>query len=93
MSFDNHPNLASGTILTPPTPADSGTDFILFPGDGSIFEPNMPVTLCPPETQPDRDHAEIGYLTSLAGDTLTILRGQEGTIARAVEAGWKVYGP
>ncbi len=50
----------------------------------------MPVTLCPPETQPDRDNAEIGYLTAVAGDTLTILRGQEGTVGRAVEAGWRV---
>jgi hypothetical protein len=92
MQFDSHPNLAAGTLLTPPNPALSGTTFQLYPGDGSAFEPNMPVTLAPPDVQPDRDNAEIGYVTEVEGDTLTIQRAQEGTAPLPVQAGWRVYG-
>lgn len=89
--FDAHPNLASGTILTAPTDID-GQVFELFPGDGDRFEPNMPVTLVPSDAQPAHDNAEIGYVTAVEGDTLTISRGQEGTLPRLVRDGWRIYG-
>lgn len=66
-------------------PADaSGEDFILMPGDGQFFAPNMPVTLCPPNVQPTADNSEIGYLTAVDGDQLTILRAQEDSLPMQV---------
>lgn len=62
------------------------------PGDGARFTPDMPVTLCAPNTQPNSDNAEIGYLTAVSGDTLTITRAQEGSTAMQVQAGWQVFG-
>lgn len=52
----------------------------------------MPVTICPPRTQPTRDNSEVGYLTAVDGDTLTIVRAQEGSIAMQVKTGWQVIG-
>ncbi|MFB6518582.1 glycosyl hydrolase family 28-related protein [Streptomyces sp. NPDC056401] len=52
----------------------------------------MPVTLAPPNIVPTPDNSEIGYLTDVQGDELTITRAQEGSSAKAVAAGWVVYG-
>lgn len=90
--FDSHPNLATGTVQVPPIQPTTGQTFKLFPGQAGAFEPNMPVTLAPPLTMPDADNSEIGYLTAIAGDTLTIQRAQEGSIPKIVVPGWRVYG-
>ncbi len=51
----------------------------------------MPVTLYDPNTgSPTHDNAEIGYVTGVSGDTLTITRAQEGTNPMIVAAGWTV---
>ncbi len=90
-SFDSHTNLLSGTIKTPPSPASSGQTFVLNPGDGSRFTANTPVTLFDPNTgTPNHDNAEIGYVTAVSGDTLTILRAQEGTNPMVVSVGWTI---
>lgn len=89
--FDTHKNFAIGTVLTAPADA-SGQDFVLMPGDGEVFANNMPVTICPPDVQPTADNSEIGYLTSVNGDALTITRAQEGSLLMQVAAGWRVYG-
>lgn len=90
MSFDNHVNLLTGTVQTPPSPSTTGGTLTLMPGDGSRFQPHMPVTLCPPNVQPLFDNSEIGYVTAVIGDQLTINRAQEGTIAKQVAGGWSV---
>jgi hypothetical protein len=89
--FDTHKNFAIGTVLSAPADA-SGEDFILMPGDGQFFAPNMPVTLCPPNAQPTADNSEIGYLTAVEGDTLTITRAQEGTLPMQVAGNWQIFG-
>ncbi|WP_082921149.1 hypothetical protein [Rhodococcus sp. HS-D2] len=88
--FDTHVNLLSGTVHTAPSPATSGETLILMPGDGARFEPNMPVTLCPPEVSPRFDNSEIAYVTAVEGRQLTLLRAQEGSLAMPVDAGWQV---
>lgn len=89
--FDTHKNFAIGTVLSAPADA-GGQDFILMPGDGEGFANNMPVTFCPPNVQPTADNSEIGYLTHLDGDALTITRAQEGSLPMQVAAGWQVIG-
>lgn len=89
--FDTHKNFAIGTIHTAPENAGD-TSFVLEPGFADQFAANMPVTICPPRVQPTRDNSEIGYLTAVAGDTLTILRAQEDSIAMQVKTGWQVIG-
>ncbi|WP_425005764.1 hypothetical protein [Mycolicibacterium sp. S3B2] len=62
------------------------------PGDGARFQQDMPVTLCPPNVQPNHDNSEISYVTAVSGDVLTINRAQEGTTAMQVAGGWQVLG-
>jgi hypothetical protein len=90
--FDSHPNLAIGTIITTPSPYTSGTTFTLPSGQAALFDANMPITIAPAGAIPTTDNAEIGYITSIAGTTITFQRAQEGTTAKSVRAGWKVYG-
>lgn len=90
MQFDNHPNLAIGTVLTAPNPANSGTNLTLNPGEGARFRANSPCTFVPPERMPNPANAEIGYITAVTGDQLTIQRHREGTTARAITTGWTV---
>lgn len=92
MAFDPHTNLLSGTIQTPPAPALTGEVFVLQPGQGARFEPNQPVTICPAEVQPEYINSEIGYVTAVSGDTLTILREQEDSLSQPVQAGWRIFG-
>lgn len=92
MAFDPHTNLLSGTIQTPPTPATFGQVFVLQSGQGSRFAPNQPVTICPAEVQPEYINSEIGYVTTVSGDTLTVLRAQEDSLSQPVQAGWRIFG-
>jgi hypothetical protein len=88
--FDQHPSLAIGTVLIAPSPALSGTTLTLNPGEGARFQANSPCTFFPPERQPSKANAEIGYVTAVNGDQLTVLRAQETTTARAITTGWTV---
>lgn len=90
MSFDNHINLLIGTVQLPPSPSTTGQTLTLMPGDGARFQPDMPVTLSPPDVEPNHDNSEIGYLTGVAGEVLTITRAQEGTTAMQIAPGWVV---
>lgn len=90
MPFDPHINLLSGIIQVPPTPALTGETFVLREGQGSRFEPDVPVTICHPAAEPTPDTAEIGYVADVAGDVLTIKRAQEGSSAQHVVAGWRI---
>lgn len=88
MAFDAHTNFAYSTVATPPAPAASGTSCVVQLGDGAKFpSPPFNVTLWPPGVQPTGANAEIARVTAKAGDTFTITRGQEGSVARTVLAG------
>lgn len=90
--FDNHTNLAFGVVKTPPEDALNGTEFVLEEDQGSSFDVNQPVTLAPNGVLPTGSNAEIGYITAISGDTITLTRAQEGSTARQIEAGWVIYG-
>lgn len=89
-------NLAYGTVLTPPSPATSGTSLVLNSGEGgnfpTIVSPDISwVTLCPPGVPATMANAEIVKVTNRSSDTLTIVRAQRGTTAKSVASGWQVF--
>lgn len=86
----NMKDFATGLILTAPSPADSGTSFVLQSGEGA----RMPATpfygvAHPPAEFPTLDNAEKVQVTDVTGDTLTIVRGQGDTTEQEIEAGWR----
>lgn len=84
---DAHKNFAYSTVLTPPTPAASGTSVVVQAGDGAKFPtPPFNVTIWPVGSMPVVSNAEIARCTAIATDTLTIARAQEGSSARSVIA-------
>lgn len=88
MAFDAHKNFAYSTVATAPSPAASGTSLIVQTGDGAKF-PATPfnATVWPVGTQPLSSNAEIVRVTNISGDTLTITRTQESTVARSILIG------
>ncbi|WP_225535655.1 hypothetical protein [Tsukamurella tyrosinosolvens] len=87
MAFDSHVNLLFGVVQSV---AGSGEVIALRPGHDARFVANMPVTLHNPQLEISHDNAEIGYVTAVDGDTLTILRAQEGSSLQDVGPGWRV---
>lgn len=90
MAYDNHSNLACSKITAVPVDAVNGTAFDVVADDGQLFSPNQPVTMWPDGPAPNHDSAEIGYITAVSGDTITITRAQEGTQALSVAVGWNI---
>ena len=95
-TFDPVVNLFSSVVVTPPSPATSGTTLTLTAGDGALLpDPatagHYNLAVGPdPTGLTDRQIAratEIVRVTALATDTITITRAQEGTTARTVVAG------
>lgn len=89
-------NLAYGTILTAPSPATSGTSFVLQSGEGAYFPAittgdELWGTLCPVGQAPSMGTAEIVKVTARSTDTFTIVRAQRGTTARSVAVGWQFF--
>lgn len=89
MAFDAHANLASSLVVTPPSPATSGTSLTVTAGQGALF-PAVPFncTVCPAATFPTTTNAEIVRVTAIVGDTFTITRAQESTTAKAILTGY-----
>jgi len=87
----NLKDYATSTILTPPSPATSGTTIVLQTGHGVRF-PATPfmVTVHPPSEFPTLDNAEKLEVTARTDDTLTVLRAQGSTTAKSIEAGWRI---
>lgn len=85
---DLHKNFAYSTIATIPSPAVSGTSFIVQLGAGTNY-PAVPFngTVWPTNSQPSNTNAEIVRVTAITTDTMTIVRAQEGTTARTIIAG------
>ena len=88
MAFDLHANLAISTVVTPPSPASSGTTLTVTAGHGAYFAA-VPcnATVWPLVQMPNPVTAEIVRITARVGDTLTITRAQEGTSPRTIVAG------
>jgi hypothetical protein len=88
MSFDAHKNFAVSAVAMAPTPAVSGTSLVVQAGEGALF-PAAPfnVTIWPTGQVASIVNAEIARVTVVSGDTLTIVRAQEGTNARIIVAG------
>lgn len=88
MAFDPHANLAISVVSTAPSPPTSGTSLTVNTGHGVRF-PAVPfnATVWPVAVAPNPANAEIIRVTARTTDTLTILRAQEGTTARAIGSG------
>lgn len=87
--FDSLVNFAQTTVLTAPAPATSGTTIVVAAGTGNLYLPasgkyNL---ACWPAGQASTfANTEIVRVTARTADTLTVLRAQEGTTARSIQA-------
>lgn len=90
-TFDAHATLARGTVVTAPAPALTGVSLTVGAGEGAVF-PAAPFncTVYPPDQVPTLANAEVVRVTAVVGDTLTIVRAQENTTAKAIAAGYLV---
>jgi hypothetical protein len=90
--FDLHSNFGITTVLTPPSPPTTGTSIVLVAGGGALF-PVAPynVVVAPAGQMPAATTSEIMRVTARSADTLTVIRVQEGTVARSIIAGDVVF--
>ena len=87
-AFDAHKNFAVSTVVVPPVPATSGTTLTVARGQGSRFPiPPFNVVICPINAAPTPVNAEIVRVIAVRGDTLVVIRGEEGT---ALRTSWSV---
>lgn len=86
---DAHKNFAYSTVATAPSPATSGLSLVVASGDGAKMPSPAPfnATIWPTGVQPTSANAEIVTVSGVSGDTLTIVRAQEGSAARTVIVG------
>jgi hypothetical protein len=86
--MDAYSNFAFGRILTAPSPPTTGTSLTMVTGNASHL-PIVPfnASVWPTTDYPDASNAEIVRVTAIAGDVLTIARGQENTTPRAIAVG------
>ena len=91
MSFDQHRNFSSSTVLVAPTPASSGTTLTVQSGAGAIF-PAVPfnAVVVPFNTIPTPSNAEIVRVTNITGDVFTITRAQESSVAQNIAIGYYI---
>lgn len=89
--MSNLKDFATSTVVTIPSPADTGTSLVVQAGHGARF-PAVPFSavLHPPSEFPTLDNAEKIQVTAVSTDTFTIVRAQGGTTARSIEAGWRI---
>lgn len=89
---DAHKNFAISAVVTAPSPATSGTSLVVTTGQGTRF-PAVPfnAVICPAATAPTPENAEVVRVTTVATDTLTIVRAQEGSTARSVVVGDMIF--
>jgi microcystin-dependent protein len=89
---DSHANFSYSTVLTPPSPAASGLSLAVRTGDGAIFPlPPFNAIVCPVNAAPLVGNAEVLRVSGIVTDTFTIARTQEGSNARAIQAGDQIY--
>ena len=82
---------ATGTVLTAPSPADSGTSLVLQAGEGAFF-PTVPfyVVAHPVGELPLVSNSEKLLVTEVSSDTFTITRAQGIYSAKSIATGWRV---
>jgi hypothetical protein len=87
----NLKDYATGTVLTAPSPATSGTSLALQTGEGALM-PATPfyATVAPDNTLPTLPNAEKVQVTNVTGDTLTIVRARGDTTAKSIATGWRL---
>lgn len=87
-------NFATSVVATAPSPATSGTSLVVGAGHGARL-PSTPfyASLHPEGTMATWDTAEIVEVTGKASDTLTIVRAQRSSTAKAVDIGWRISSP
>lgn len=87
----NIKDFAAGIVVTPPSPATSGTSLTLRAGDGaSMPTPPFYVTATPPGQLTTLGTSEKLLVTAVSTDTLTIVRAQSPTTAKSIDANWVV---
>lgn len=97
MFFDALKNFGYGTVLTPPSPATSGSSFVLGSGQGAAFpapasDGPFSAMVAPPGSFQLGSSCEIIRVGARSSDTLSsIARAQEQTAARSIAAGDQVY--
>jgi hypothetical protein len=88
-------NFAASTVATAPSPATSGTSLTVASGHGTRFpDPavaNFNCVVVPANADPTPENAEIVRVTGKSTDTFTITRTQEGTSARSIQLGDRIY--
>ena len=84
-------DFATGTVLTAPTPATSGTTLTLQSGEGARM-PAVPFyAVAHPDYQlPTLDNAEKILVTAKSTDTITFTRAQGSTTAKSIAVGWRI---
>ncbi len=84
----NFKNFSYSIVATPPSPALSGTSIVLATGGGALM-PSAPfaATIWPSGALPLATNAELVHVTARVGDTVTIQRAKQGSLARAIIAG------
>lgn len=87
----NKKDFATSTVLTAPSPADSGTSLVVASGHGARF-PAAPfyIVAHPPSEMPTLDNAEKILVTAKSTDTFTLDRAEGDPTAKEIEAGWRV---
>jgi hypothetical protein len=89
--MSNLKDYGTSTVLTAPSPADSGTSLVVQSGHGARF-PAAPfyVTVHPASEFPTLDNAEKLLVSAKSTDTFTIDRAEGDTSAQSIEAGWRI---
>lgn len=81
-------NFPYSRIATAPSPATSGTSFVVTAGQGALFPtPPFQATVWAANAQPLSTNAEVVTVTVVSTDTFTITRAREGSTARSIITG------
>lgn len=87
----NIKDFAVGLVVTPPSPATTGTTLTLRTGEGATMPtPPFYVTAGPPGELTTLATSEKLLVTAVNGDVLTIVRGQTPTTAKSIAINWIV---
>lgn len=79
----------TAVVITAPSPATSGTSLVVDTGHGARLDEGF-ATLHPEGVLPTHDTAEIVEITGISTDTVTMVRAQKTTTAKAVDIGWRI---
>jgi len=92
--FSGHKDLIWGLVVTPPAPDVSGTTLTVSVDTAALLA-TVPLpfyaTAAPDATLPIHTNAEVVEVTNVVGVTVTIVRAQGGTSAKAIAVGWQFY--